>query len=76
MFLINIVKRCIVFVNWKRKTQQEGFETKRNLSCDSAEYVFSQVIKTPSQQYVFHYCCYLTKVFRTYIKYVQIDSLN
>ena len=70
MFLISIVKIFIVFVNWKRKTQQEGLEPKRNLSRDSAEYVFSQVIKTPSQQYVFDYCFYPTKVCRTYIKYV------
>ena len=70
MFLISFIKRCIVFVNWKRKTPQEGFELKRNLSCDSAEYVFSQVIKTPSQQYVFHYSCYPTKACRTYKKYV------
>ena len=41
MFLTSIVKRCIVFVNWKRKTPQEGFEPKRNLSCDSAECFFT-----------------------------------
>ena len=41
MFLISFVKRWIVFVNWKRKTPQEGFEPKRNLSCDSAECFFT-----------------------------------
>ena len=51
MFFIGNVKRCIVFVSWKRKTPQEEFETKRNLSCDSTEYIFSVTIRTPSRQY-------------------------
>ena len=70
MILISIVKRCIAFFNWKMRAPREGFEPKKNLSCDSAEYVFSQVIRTPSQHYVFHYCYYHAKVCRTYIKYV------
>ena len=70
MFLISNVKRYIVFVNWKRKTPREEFEPKRNLSCDSAEYIFSLVIRSPSRQYNFDYCCYPKKVCRTYIKYV------
>ena len=34
---ISILKRCIVLLNWKRETSREGFEPKRNLSCDSTE---------------------------------------
>ena len=56
MFFISIVKRCIVFVNWKRKTPREEFEPKGNLSCDSTEYIFSVMIRTPSRQF------YLTTV--------------
>ena len=47
MFLTSIVKRCIVFVNWKKKTPREEFEPKRNLSCDSAEYIFLVVTGIP-----------------------------
>lgn len=70
MFLINIVKRSIVFVNWKRQTPREEFEPLKNLSCDSAEYVFSAVIRILSRQCNFDNCYYLTKVCKTYIKYV------
>ena len=55
MFLINNVKRCIVFVNWKRKTPREEFEPKRNLSCELAEYIFSVVIRSPLRQYNFDF---------------------
>ena len=50
---ISNVKRCIVFVNWKSKTPREEFEPKRNLSCDSTEYIFSVTIRTRSSQYNF-----------------------
>ena len=52
MFLTSIVKRCIVFVNWKKKTPREEFEPKRNLSCDSAEYIFLVVTGIPSRRYL------------------------
>ena len=51
MFFISIVKRYIVFVNWKKKTPRQKLEPKRNLSCDSIEYIFSVMIRTPSRQY-------------------------
>ena len=51
MFFISNVKKCIAFVNWIRKTPREEFEPKRNLSCDSTEYIFSVTIRTPSRQY-------------------------
>ena len=38
-------------MNWIRKTPREEFEPKRNLSCDSTEYIFSVTIRTPSRQY-------------------------
>ena len=47
MFLISTVKRCIVFVNWKKETAREEFEPTRNLSCDSAEYIFPVVTGNP-----------------------------
>ena len=70
MFLISIVKRCIVFVSWKKKTPRGEFEPKRNLSCDSAEYIFLVVTGTPSRRYNFDYFYYPAKVCRTYIKYI------
>ena len=70
MFLISIVKRCIAFVNWKRKAPLEEFDPKRYLSCNFAGYISSVVTGTPSRQYYFDYCCYPTNVYRTYIKYV------
>ena len=51
MVFISNVKRCIVFVNWKRKTPRKEFEPKRNLSFDSTEYIFSVTIRTLSRQY-------------------------
>ena len=67
MFFISNVKRYFVFVNWKRKTPREEFEPNRNLSCDSTKYIFSVTIKTTSRH---DYCCYPTKVCRTYIMYM------
>ena len=69
-------KKMYFFVNQKRKARLEEFEPKRNPSCDSAQYIFSVMIRTPSRRHNFDYCCYPTKVCRTYIKYDQIDSSN